>query len=125
MRSRTSAATTLGPRVRAITAGSTEAADRFDSTGALVRGLDETLRRCVERPPRDDPAQVAPTRLTSIRLDEFLKTRVLEIGVHGLDLADALGRDPWLSPAAASVDPRDPDGLLGDGSVARRSDGPT
>ena len=43
------------------------------------------------------------TRLTSIRLDEFVKTRILEIGVHGLDLAAALGREPWLTPAAASV----------------------
>ncbi|GAA2699584.1 hypothetical protein GCM10010429_01420 [Micromonospora olivasterospora] len=34
---------------------------------------------------------------------EFLVTRVVEVGVHGLDLAAALGREPWLTPAAAEV----------------------
>ncbi|MFJ6405585.1 maleylpyruvate isomerase family mycothiol-dependent enzyme [Streptomyces hydrogenans] len=34
-------------------------------------------------------------------LSEFLRTRVVEVAVHGLDLADALGREPWLTPAAA------------------------
>ncbi|MFC7550751.1 maleylpyruvate isomerase N-terminal domain-containing protein [Plantactinospora sp. GCM10030261] len=36
-------------------------------------------------------------------LDDFLITRVVELGVHGLDLAAALGREPWLTPAAAAV----------------------
>ena len=30
-------------------------------------------------------------------------SRVVEVGVHGLDLADALRRRPWLTPAAARV----------------------
>ena len=34
---------------------------------------------------------------------EFLVTRVVEVGVHGLDLAVALHREPWLTPAAAQV----------------------
>ncbi|MEU5216559.1 maleylpyruvate isomerase family mycothiol-dependent enzyme [Streptomyces sp. NPDC020807] len=33
-------------------------------------------------------------------LSEFLLTRVVEVAVHGLDLADALGREAWLTPAA-------------------------
>ncbi|PWU45760.1 hypothetical protein DLJ46_20335 [Micromonospora globispora] len=36
-------------------------------------------------------------------LTEFLRTRVVEVGVHGLDLAAALDRRPWLTPTAASV----------------------
>ncbi|WP_426514938.1 hypothetical protein ACPPVO_40940 [Dactylosporangium sp. McL0621] len=36
-------------------------------------------------------------------LTEFLVTRVLEAGVHGLDLAAALGREPWLTPPAAGL----------------------
>ncbi|MEU2610496.1 maleylpyruvate isomerase N-terminal domain-containing protein [Micromonospora sp. NPDC007271] len=36
-------------------------------------------------------------------LTEFLRTRVVEVGVHGLDLADALARQPWLTPTAAEV----------------------
>lgn len=103
-----------GAEGRAITAGSTEAADRFGSTGALVLGLEESLRRCVEAARAHDPGRLLRTRLTAIRLDEFLKTRVLEVGVHGLDLADAIDRDPWLSPAAASVIRAILTGLLGE-----------
>ena len=33
-------------------------------------------------------------------LSEFLRTRVVEVAVHGLDLADALGHEPWLTSAA-------------------------
>ncbi|MFD9277926.1 maleylpyruvate isomerase N-terminal domain-containing protein [Streptomyces mirabilis] len=36
-------------------------------------------------------------------LSEFLLTRVVEVAVHGLDLADALGRQPWLTAEAADL----------------------
>ncbi|NYH50919.1 hypothetical protein HNR06_000508 [Nocardiopsis arvandica] len=36
-------------------------------------------------------------------LTDFLVTRVVELGVHGLDLADALGRDPWCAEEALAV----------------------
>jgi len=36
-------------------------------------------------------------------LTEFLGTRVLELAVHGLDLAAGLGRPPWMTSAAACV----------------------
>jgi hypothetical protein len=36
-------------------------------------------------------------------LSEFLVTRVVEVSVHGLDLADGLGRGAWLTPAAGEV----------------------
>ncbi|MBR7833340.1 maleylpyruvate isomerase N-terminal domain-containing protein [Actinospica durhamensis] len=36
-------------------------------------------------------------------LDDFLVTRVVEVGVHGMDLAAALGSDPWLTHEAADV----------------------
>jgi uncharacterized protein (TIGR03083 family) len=36
-------------------------------------------------------------------LTEFLRTRVLELAVHGLDLAAALDREPWMTPLAAQV----------------------
>ncbi|EFL12981.1 predicted protein [Streptomyces sp. C] len=32
------------------------------------------------------------------RVSQFLVTRVVEVAVHGLDLAEGLGRDPWLTP---------------------------
>jgi hypothetical protein len=36
-------------------------------------------------------------------LSDFLVTRVVEVAVHGLDLAAALGATPWLTPEAGSV----------------------
>jgi len=36
-------------------------------------------------------------------LTDFARTRVVELGLHGLDLAVALDRPPWLTGAAASV----------------------
>lgn len=50
------------------------------------------------------PERVVRTRHgDAMRLTEFLRTRVVEVGVHGLDLAAALGRPPWLTPQAATV----------------------
>ncbi|MGC5054357.1 maleylpyruvate isomerase N-terminal domain-containing protein [Micromonospora sp. DT48] len=39
----------------------------------------------------------------AMTVTEFLRTRVVEVGVHGLDLAEALERPPWLTPAAARL----------------------
>jgi len=36
-------------------------------------------------------------------LSEFLLTRVVEVAVHGLDLADALGHEPWLTSSAGDA----------------------
>ncbi|MBL7256423.1 maleylpyruvate isomerase N-terminal domain-containing protein [Paractinoplanes lichenicola] len=36
-------------------------------------------------------------------LSQFLLTRVVELAVHGLDLADALGRAPWMTPRAGDA----------------------
>ncbi|MFJ8582081.1 maleylpyruvate isomerase N-terminal domain-containing protein [Micromonospora sp. NPDC093277] len=50
------------------------------------------------------PGRLVRTRHgDSMTLTEFLRTRVAEVGVHGLDLADALHRQPWLTPTAAQV----------------------
>ena len=87
----------------AITASSTEVANRYHSPAEFSDALELTLDSCLAATRAEDPARVLRTRLTWIRLDEFVKTRILEIGVHGLDLADALGREPWLTSAAASV----------------------
>jgi uncharacterized protein (TIGR03083 family) len=50
-----------------------------------------------------------PTRVVQTRhgdrmlLTEFLRTRTLELAVHGLDLAAALERQPWMTTPAANV----------------------
>jgi uncharacterized protein (TIGR03083 family) len=56
-----------------------------------------------------DAAAAPPGRRVRTRhgdlmlLTEFMRTRVLELAVHGLDLAAGVGRDPWLTGAAAAV----------------------
>jgi uncharacterized protein (TIGR03083 family) len=50
------------------------------------------------------PERVVRTRHgDSMLLSEFVRTRVLELAVHGLDLATALDRQPWMTDAAAQV----------------------
>ncbi|QLQ36748.1 maleylpyruvate isomerase N-terminal domain-containing protein [Micromonospora robiginosa] len=50
------------------------------------------------------PERVVRTRHgDAMAVTEFLRTRVVEVAVHGLDLADALDRPPWTAPAAAAV----------------------
>ncbi|MFG2167079.1 maleylpyruvate isomerase N-terminal domain-containing protein [Micromonospora chersina] len=52
----------------------------------------------------EPPGRVVRTRHgDAMALTEFLRTRVVEVAVHGLDLADALDRRPWLTPTAAAV----------------------
>nr|WP_308167433.1 maleylpyruvate isomerase N-terminal domain-containing protein [Catellatospora tritici] len=53
-------------------------------------------------------AATAPRLVTTrhgdpMRLTDFQVTRVVELAVHGLDLSDALGVAPWLTPRAADV----------------------
>lgn len=68
------------------------------------------------------PGRLVRTRHgDAMTLTEFLRTRVVEVAVHGLDLADALGRPPWLTPTAAAVVAD----LLTGGSPAPRGGAPT
>lgn len=51
-----------------------------------------------------DPGRVVRTRHGDrMLLTEFLRTRILELTVHGLDLAAALDREPWTTAPAAQV----------------------
>ncbi|GAA4249709.1 hypothetical protein GCM10022255_034910 [Dactylosporangium darangshiense] len=72
------------------------------------RGLAAELVRvragAVDRCRREAPGWVVRTRHgDAMTLEDFLVTRVLEAGIHGLDLAAALGREPWLTPPAADL----------------------
>jgi uncharacterized protein (TIGR03083 family) len=86
----------------------------FDSDVAAIVG------RCLREPPD----RVVRTRHgDAMLLTDFLTTRVLEVAVHGLDLADALGVEPWLTDDAAGLlrtlwldDPTVPGALGWDGA---------
>lgn len=71
---------------------------------ALVRDFDQVRREACALLEEAPPALVVLTRHGDrMLLTEFLRTRVLELAVHGLDLAAGLARRPWMSPQAASV----------------------
>lgn len=57
-------------------------------TGGAVRVLAERVLALVDRTPDDTPC---PTRAGGMRLGEYLRTRTLELTVHSLDLAAAVG----------------------------------
>jgi uncharacterized protein (TIGR03083 family) len=77
----------------------------------LARDFDRTWREVVALVAAEPPERLVTTRHGDpMTLTEFLVTRVVELVVHGLDLADGLGVEPWTTgPGAAVV--RD---LLGD-----------
>ncbi|WP_017575507.1 maleylpyruvate isomerase N-terminal domain-containing protein [Nocardiopsis kunsanensis] len=79
-------------------------ARRRSDAGEPARVLTEhwgRLEPCLWAEPGD---RVVVTRHGDrMLLTDFLVTRVLELTVHGLDLADALGRDPWASSEALGV----------------------
>ncbi|GAA1076116.1 maleylpyruvate isomerase family mycothiol-dependent enzyme [Nocardiopsis composta] len=61
----------------------------------------------LEVEPRLLAAPAGRTVLTrhgdAMLLDDFLVTRVVELLLHGLDLADALEREPWATPEALAI----------------------
>lgn len=71
---------------------------------ALADDFAATWQR-VDRLCRDQPEnRVVRTRHgDAMLLSEFLITRVVEVAVHGLDVADALGYEPWLTPEAGML----------------------
>ncbi|MDX6744855.1 maleylpyruvate isomerase N-terminal domain-containing protein [Actinocorallia sp. A-T 12471] len=80
-----------------------EAAARLDGP-ALVADFTATWREAVALCRAEPDGRVVRTRHgDAMLLTDFLLTRVVEVAVHGLDLADALGRPSWLTDAAASA----------------------
>jgi uncharacterized protein (TIGR03083 family) len=72
--------------------------------GSLVRDLAEAVQSVITACERQPVDRVVRTRHgDAMLLSEFLTTRVVELAVHGLDVADALGRRPWLTTASAEL----------------------
>ncbi len=71
---------------------------------ARARDFDTARRQAWSAAQAAPPGRIVRTRHGDHMLfTEFLRTRVLELAVHGLDLAAALERRPWMTTQAAGV----------------------
>jgi uncharacterized protein (TIGR03083 family) len=81
-----------------------QGAAALGSVAAILRDFDRGWRETWALARATPQTRVVRTRHGDrMLLTEFLRTRVLELAVHGLDLAVGLGRQPWMTAAAASV----------------------
>lgn len=97
-------------------------AAEYDTGSALARALDEMTRGALERARAEDSGHLVEVWWgPRLRLDEFLKTRVLEVVVHGLDLTHALGRAPIASEGGTKMVCQTLEALLGDAPLRRWS----
>ena len=72
-----------------------EIAAQHETGHAMAEAWDDLWRRSVALAETADRNRVVRTWGPMLTLDDLLRTRVLEITVHGTDLAAALGRPPW------------------------------
>lgn len=80
-----------------------EIAKGYEMGADLARAFEVRWREAVDVTKQLEPDRIYKTFAPAMRLDEFVETRVLEIAVHGLDLARAIGRPPWISQRAADM----------------------
>ncbi|WP_017579851.1 maleylpyruvate isomerase family mycothiol-dependent enzyme [Nocardiopsis valliformis] len=81
-----------------------ERAARRSDAAEPGRVLGETWRTLTERLAEQPAERTIVTRHGDpMLLTDYLVTRVVELSLHGLDLADALGRQPWTTDAALDV----------------------
>jgi uncharacterized protein (TIGR03083 family) len=95
-------------RFSAATNADRIAAARRDAAGAGPDDLRAAFDRAWRAAAADAGAAPAGRRVRTRHGDTmlvtaFLRTRVLELAVHGLDLAAGTGQEPWLTGAAAGV----------------------
>ncbi len=78
-----------------------DAAGEFATTTELVKAWDTDWVKALQGARRtlsDDP--VLPSLFGLMRLSEYLRTRLVEVTIHHLDLDDALGQSPHPDAAA-------------------------
>ncbi|MFI5836777.1 maleylpyruvate isomerase N-terminal domain-containing protein [Micromonospora sp. NPDC051300] len=84
--------------------GARAAAGELPGAAEVAREFGRVWRATDAAVAVEAPGRVVRTRHgDAMAVTEFLRTRVVEVAVHGLDLADALDRPPWTTPAAAAV----------------------
>src|ERR671924_124544 len=80
--------------------------------------LHETFTKTIQGARTMAPDTVGPGYYALMRLDEFVPSRIVEAVVHGLDLTDALGREPMCTPEGVAVTAGILDDLLARKTVA-------
>ena len=91
-----------------------EVASRYATGHELAESWDEMWRRALATAGPTDRGRVVMTWGPALPLEDFLKTRVLEIAVHRMDLEHALGRKGWGTDQAVSIVDEILEGLLGE-----------
>jgi uncharacterized protein (TIGR03083 family) len=82
----------------------TAAAARLRTAAAITAELAAASQRCLTLLETSPAGQLVRTRHgDTMMLSEFAVTRVVEVAVHGLDLAAGLTTNPWLTAEAATV----------------------
>ncbi|MFD3683433.1 maleylpyruvate isomerase N-terminal domain-containing protein [Nocardiopsis sp. NPDC058631] len=92
-----------GVNARRVGSAVEAAACREDAgeAGRVLRGRWSSLVARLAAEPVD--RMVVTRHGDRMLLSDFLVTRVVEASLHGLDLADALGREPWVCGGALDV----------------------
>jgi uncharacterized protein (TIGR03083 family) len=91
-----------------------QVADRYSTGRELAEAWDEMWPRTLAQASTADRGRLVVTWGPATTLNEYLKTRVLEVTVHRMDLEDALGRKGWGTDLAVSIVDDILEGLLGE-----------
>ncbi len=99
----------------AVAARGKAVADEFESGQQLAAAWDETWRRATGRAATEARSRLVEVSWgPALTLDEYVKTRVLEITVHRMDMENALGLKGWGTDDAISIVDEILVGLLGE-----------
>jgi hypothetical protein len=82
--------------------------------------LADTFGKTIEEARSVPASAVGPGYFAPMQVDEFVASRVVEAVVHGLDLTQALGRDPIGTPQGIALTASILDDLLARRTVGRR-----
>jgi uncharacterized protein (TIGR03083 family) len=85
----------------------------YTTGNALAKAWDELWREAVRSAESEDQARIVATWEPKLTMEDFLRTRVLEVTVHRMDLQDAFGQKGWGTDAAISIVDDTLEGLLG------------
>lgn len=96
-------ATPGGADAMGVAQRSKDLAAEYSTGAALVEAWNDLWPRTLERAADADRARIVVTFGPALTFDEYLKTRVLEVTVHRMDLEDALGERGWGTDSAVSI----------------------